>query len=142
MSQKIVISGSASLKAEMREWFDYWEGKGIKVIAWPIPIADSDFDVEWPKIHQEFYNAIYETDILFVANAGKNGVHGYIGPNAFAEISFAVGLNLVRKRKIKIILQNMPTDGSSYGEALRLWINKGWMEIFYESDDMYSNEAI
>ena len=84
------------------------------------------------KIHDAYYNAIDGTDILFIANVGKNGVLGYVGPNAFAEISFAVGLNFVRKRKIRVILQNMPMDESSYGEALRIWIKNGWMEIFDE----------
>lgn len=141
MSKKIVISGSASLQEEMRKWVGFWEGKGADVTAWPVSIDESDFDIEWPKIHEKFYNSINEADILFVANMGKNGIRGYVGPNTFAEISFAVGLNFVRKRTIRIMLQKMPTDESSYGEALRLWIKTGWMEIFDESGDVYDNKA-
>jgi len=124
MSQKIVISGSASLQEEMKKRVRFWEEKGDQVLAWPVPI------------HDAFYNAINGTDILFIANVGKNDVLGYVGPNAFAEISFAVGLNFVRKRKIRIILLNMPMDESSYGEALRLWIKNGWMEIFDEKSGL------
>ncbi|MEI7749972.1 MAG: hypothetical protein WCJ25_03130 [Candidatus Moraniibacteriota bacterium] len=137
MSKKnIVISGSASLQKEMLNWVKFWEEKDAEVLAWPVKIEEVDFDVEWPKVHDIFYKAIDKTDFLFVANAGKNGIEGYVGPNTFAEISFAVGLNFIRKRKIRVILQNMPMDESSYGEVLRLWIKNGWMEIFDEKSGL------
>lgn len=138
----VVISGSASLQDDMKKWVAFWIEQGAGVLAWPIPISDEEFDVEWPTIHAKFYNAIYGADILFVANVGKNGIPGYVGPNAFAEISFAVGLNFVRKRKIRIILLSLPMDGSSHGEVLRLWVQNGWMEIFGESSNMCGNNAI
>lgn len=131
----VVISGSASLQDDMKKWVGYWEEQGTDVLDWPIPIPDDEFDVEWPKIHEKFYNALYEADILFVANVGKNGISGYVGPNTFAEISFAVGLNFVRTRKIRVILFSLPTDESPYGEALRLWIQNGWLEIFEQEVD-------
>lgn len=129
----VVISGSASLQEEMKKWVAYWNGRGVDVLAWPDPIAEESFEAEWSEVHRKFYEALYDTDILFVANVGKGGINGYIGPNVFAEIAFAVGLNFVREKKIRVILINTPSEESRDAEALRLWMHSGWMELFDDS---------
>ena len=129
-----VISGSASLQGEMEKWRTYWEERKFDVLAWPIPIPAESFAKEWPEVHRKFYEALYQTDIVFVANEAKNGIAGYVGPNVFAEISFAVGLSLVRKKEIRILLLHVPLDPSPYGEALRSWMENGWVEIFQKDE--------
>ncbi|NTV55438.1 MAG: hypothetical protein HGA16_02980 [Candidatus Moranbacteria bacterium] len=80
-------------------------------------------------MHTDFYRAIADADILLIANGTKNGIEGYVGPSVFVEVSFAMGLNFVRKRKIGIKFLNPPTDDSPIAEALRLWIGYGWAEV-------------
>lgn len=128
---KVVISGSASLQNEILKWVTFWE-KEHEVIAHPVPIEKKDFEKEWPKVHESFYKALNDADVLFIANERKNDIDGYIGPNVFAEVSFAVGLNFVRKRKINILFLSVPTEQSSFSEALRLWMKYGWLELFDE----------
>jgi hypothetical protein len=127
--EKVVISGSASLQEELKKWVRYWEKRNAEILAWPVLVSEERFEKEYPRVHSDFYRAIAASDILFVANEPKNGIGGYVGPSVFAEVSFAIGLNFVRKRKIGITFLNPPADDSPSSEALRLWIGYGWAEI-------------
>lgn len=127
--EKVVISGSASLQEELKKWVRYWEKRNAEILAWPVPVSEEYFEKEYPQVHADFYHAIADSDILFVANEPKNGIEGYVGPSVFAEVSFALGLNFVRERKIGVVFLNPPADDSPFSEALRLWIDYGWAEI-------------
>lgn len=60
-------------------------------------------------------------DILLVLNYDKDGKKHYIGGNTFAEIVYAVALNLCHGRQIAIYTVNpLPTD-VPYHEELRAW---------------------
>jgi len=84
----------------------------------------------WPDVHKYFYRTISKTDILFIANADKNNIPGYIGVGVFAEISFAAGLNFIRKKKIQILLSKMPSSKSVFHEDVKRWLGLGWLEKF------------
>ena len=130
MSKNLVISGSSSLTKEMGRWLAYWQDKGYEVIDWPIQIKKAEFNKKWPQVHKKFYQSIEKTNVLFIANEDKNGMNGYIGPGVFAEISFSIGLNLTRKKQIKILLYKLPSKKLFYYKDLSLWIKMGWLEIY------------
>lgn len=134
-TKAVVISGSASLSEEMKKWFFYWQKKGYRVIDWPVPIKAREFGKKWPVIYKKFYNSLKKTDIHFVANEDKNGIKGYVGAGVFAEISFSVGLNLIRKTPIKILLYKMPSKKLFYYKDLSLWIKMGWLKVYCKQDE-------
>lgn len=138
----LVISGSSSLPAEMEKWFLFWKSRGYTILNWPKPIAQKKFLKSWPAIHKKFYAALEKTDIHFVANENKNGQKGYIGNGVFAEISFSAGLNLVRKKKINIILIKKPDPINKFSRDLRLWHKMGWLSFMDSKINKPSGVAI
>ncbi len=133
--KSIVISGSASLQPQMKKWVSFWKSRGYKILDWPQPIPQKEFFEKWPKIHKKFYKALETTDIHFIANENKNGERGYIGNGAFAEISFSAGLNLVRKKKIEIILQQKLSSKNRFSRDIEIWGKTGWLRYFNPAQD-------
>ncbi len=133
--KSIVISGSASLQPQMKKWVSFWKSRSYKVLNWPQPISKNEFLKEWPKIHNKFYKALETTDILFVANENKNGQQGYVGNGTFAEISFSAGLNLIRKKKIEIILQQKASSKNQFSHDIEIWEKMGWLRYFNPDQD-------
>ncbi len=129
-TQKIVISGSASLEKEMKYWLEYWKKEGLEVLDWSNPINDNAFMDEWPHVHKNFYINLTKTDTHFIANEDKNGEKGYIGPGVFAEIAFSVGLNLSQGKNIKVILNQLPSQTNKFYNDLKLWLDLGWIELY------------
>jgi len=127
---KVVISGSASLKKETNKWLKFFQNKKFNILAYPNPIKPENFLLDFPSVHKEFYQALNNTDILFVANEYKNETDGYIGPAVFAEISFVMGLKLSGKRDVRIILNKKPVPENCFYEDICLWLDNGWLEIF------------
>ena len=125
----MVISGSSSLKEEMRGWRERCEEAGFQILDWPAPMKEGDFDDVFPEMHKSFYEAIGKADILFVPNETKEGREAYIGAGVFAEISFAMGLNFVREEKMEIIILNRPKEGSNFHEDIIRWEKYGWLRI-------------
>lgn len=126
----LVISGSASLNKKMEKWFCYWKNSGYEIIDWPVSIEKERFYKKWPAVHRNFYKALGKTEVHFIANEDKNGIKGYIGPGVFAEISFAVGLNMARKKQIEILLYKLPSKKLFYYSDLKLWIKMGWIKVW------------
>lgn len=127
---KVVIAGSAKLQDEMRKWFEYWNGlPGHEVTAHPKVIPPEDFDALYPDVHKEFFAAITEADVLFVANERKGDVDGYIGPETFAELAFGLAQRLVYGKDIKLILARMPSPEVPCHDEIVLWRRLGWVEI-------------
>jgi hypothetical protein len=129
MIKTVVISASASQKSAIENWVKYFKDKDYKVINHPIQIENKNFANVYPKIHKKFYNSLSKTDIHFISNEDKNGVVGYIGTGTFAELSFTVGLNFIRKKKIKIIVQKIPDKKSNYYEDIKSWEKLGWINF-------------
>lgn len=129
-TKKIVISGSASLDKKMKDWVCYWQSIGHEIIDWPVSIKKDSFYKKWPTVHKNFYKALEKTEVHFIANEDKNGIKGYIGPGVFAEISFAVGLNMTRKKQIEILLYKLPSKKLFYYSDLKLWIKMGWIKVW------------
>ncbi len=69
---KVVIAGSASLQAEMKKWFKYWNNQEFcSVLNYPQIIPVNQFDELYPEVHKRFFQDINQADILFVANENK-----------------------------------------------------------------------
>lgn len=129
MTKKVVISGSASLHKNINEWVKYWSSKkNYSVLDYSRIIPKENFNTLYPNIHKNFFKNITKTDILFIANEKKSGIKGYIGAETFAELCFGVIQKLIYKKKIKIILANMPSKKVSCYDEIILWNKLGWID--------------
>ena len=84
----------------------------------------------YAKGHKRHYQKITESDIVFVLNLEKRGIKNYIGPSVFAEIAFAIGLNLALRKNIKIYCLNQLPKNLPYSPELELWKNAGWIRFW------------
>lgn len=125
--KKVVICSSVSLYKEIKEWKEKLEKDGYNVTKYPETV---EIDIElrnYENIHKEHYKKIVESDILLVLNIEKDEIPGYIGPSVFAEIAFAIGLNITLGKQIRIYyVENLPKN-LSYSEELGLWDKLGWI---------------
>ena len=76
---------------------------------------------------------IAETDIILALNIDKNNIPNYIGPSVFAEIAYAIGLNIALEKNIQIYLINDLPDKSPYLEELKLWKSLEWIKIWEDN---------
>lgn len=130
VSKKIVISASASQTEAIEKWIKYWGGEGCEIANYPIGISEEDFVDIYPKVHKDFYRSLFECDIHFIANEDKNGIVGYIGAGVFAELSFSLGLNFSRDKKIDICILKIPDTKSFFCEDIKRWVDLGWVKLF------------
>lgn len=128
--KKIVICASASFETEIVNWKSKLEKKGFEIIKYPTKIK-GDLSKGYEKEFSEHYDSITKTDILLALNLDKKGITGYIGSGVFAEMAFAIGLNRVFHKNIKVCyLNTFPEEGLPYGDELKLWKELGWIEPF------------
>ncbi|MFA6588698.1 MAG: hypothetical protein WCT08_06600 [Patescibacteria group bacterium] len=125
--KKVVISASTSFYKEAIDWKENLENKGYKVLAYPK--FNNKVGLNYKKLHSNFYKAITKTDEVFVLNLKKSGVSNYIGPSVFAEIAFAIGLNLTLYKHIKILCLNPIPKGLPYSEELIKWQKLSWIKV-------------
>lgn len=130
---KVVIAASASLQKEIAKWIEYWNGQPeCAVLDYPKPIALADFDQLYPEIHKNFFEAVTQADILFIANEQKNGVSGYVGAETFAELAFGVAQKLVYGKNLKIILAHQLNPSAVGYEEIIRWLKLGWIDQILE----------
>jgi hypothetical protein len=138
----VVVAGSASLPEANEKWVEYWNRQdGCVVTNYPKPIPEERFREEYPSVHKEYFQSLKEADVLFVANEEKRGIPGYIGAEVFAEIVFAIALNLVDGKNVKVILANMPSDKVQSYEEIQLWLDLGWVTIHQPSENYISHSV-
>lgn len=129
---KLVICASASFESEIVEWKNRLETSGFEVIKYPAKIK-GNFIVNYDKEFSEHYEAISRADVVLALNLEKKGVHGYIGAGVFAEMAFAVGLNRVMGKQIRVCFLNpIPSATLPYSDELKLWQALGWIVLFDE----------
>lgn len=152
--KKLVISGSARLYERALYWRGYFEGRGYEVIDWTRPIfegedflaeerpapglplgkilrpTDATYADELTKCFQQFYKHLDQTDSLFLMNEDQNGIEGYIGPNAFAELMYAITGNLNRGRKVDIQILKMPSKEQRCYEDVKFWLDQDLLKIY------------
>lgn len=128
--KNVVIAGSVSLPTAVEKWVRYWsEQNGHLVTNYPKPVSETRFLEEYPQVHKDFFASLRNADILFVANEEKHGIPGYIGAEVFAEIAFAVALNLIADKHIEIILAQKPAEQVQAYEEIQLWSRLGWIHF-------------
>ena len=152
--KKLVISGSSKLYERALYWRGYFEGRGYDVIDWPRPIfenddplaetppapglplgrlihqGDSSYAERMTKLYQQFYRHLDQTDTFFLMNEDKNGVEGYIGPGAIAELTYVIIGNLNRGRKVDIQILKMPSKEQKCYDEVKFWLDQDWIKIY------------
>lgn len=133
MEQKVVISGSGSLKNELKQWKGHFESRNYEVIAFPEPWDNSEsHDSRLEGLYVDFYNAIDKCDVFFLMNEDKKGISGYIGANATAELIYATVQKLRSRNDMKIYIAKLPAQQVSMSEEIYSFLRLGWVEV-YES---------
>lgn len=127
--KKIVISGSSSLRDKIDCWLERL-GKNYEILDYPRHIDTEKLISEMPETYKRFYNSIENTDVLFVMNEDKNGIEGYIGASAIAELTYAVIQNLIHNKNIEIYILNMPSKDVPSYEEVKLWLDLGWIKVW------------
>lgn len=128
--KKIVISGSSKLQDKVNYWLDYFKNKDYEILDYPKIIEQDNYIKELPKVYKYFYTALENTDVYFLMNEEKNGIKGYIGASSIAELTYAVILNLIHNKNIKIYILNMPSEDVSSYDEVKFWLDMGWIHIF------------
>jgi len=132
---KIVLCGSMKFVEQMKEWKDKLESKGYKVYTPTLfdfhKVRDEDGNLEeFENIKRRetknHFEKVKMADILLILNYDKDGKINYIGGNTFAEISYAIALNLCHGKNIKIYTINPLPQNSHYFEELSAWGIKQW----------------
>ncbi|MBU1092782.1 hypothetical protein KJ836_03905 [Patescibacteria group bacterium] len=130
--KKVVICASAVFYQEAQEWKYRLESMGYEVIRIIQSISENDID-QYQKIHREHYAKMAECDMVFALNLEKRGISGYIGSSVFAEIAFAIGLNLVFNKNIQILYLNPIPNNLPCSDELTKWQKLGWIKQFQPS---------
>lgn len=102
--KKVVIAGSAKLQTEVNKWRKFFESKNYEILDYPRAIEESKFMELYPNIHIEFLENITKTDMLFIMNEDKNGKHGYIGYETYAELLFGLSQKLIYNKNIELVI--------------------------------------
>ena len=130
--KKVVISGSSKLQDKVNYWLKHFEDKDYEILDYPKLIEQDNYEKELPKVYEDFYTALENTDVFFLMNEEKKGIKGYIGASAIAELTYVVILNLIHNKNIEIYILNMPSEEvSSYGEV-KFWLDMGWIKLYKE----------
>ena len=132
--KKIVISGSSSLQDSIKYWVRYFTDINYEILDYPKLIKKDEYIEKLPIIYKDFYESLEKTDIFFLMNEEKNGIKGYIGASAIAELTYVIMLNLIHNKNIDIYILNMPSkDVSSYDEV-KFWFDIGWIKIYNKEE--------
>lgn len=133
--KKIVISGSSKLQDKVNYWLDYFKNKNYEIIDYPKFIEDENYEKELPKVYKDFYTALENTNVFFLMNEEKNGIKGYIGASAIAELTYVVILNLIHNKNIDIYILNMPSQEVSSYDEVKFWLDMGWIKLFDKENE-------
>ena len=132
--KKVVIAGSAKLQKEINKWLKIFESKNYEILDYPRKIEQERFIELYPSIHKTFFECITKTDMLFIMNEDKNGKYGYIGAEAFAELTFGLAQKLVYNKEIELIILKMPSQDVQCYEEIDLWLKLGWIKLFKDDN--------
>lgn len=129
--KKLIIAGSSKLQDRINYWHGYFEGQGYEVIDYPSPVPfDTDHASEITDVYTSFYQNLDRADVFFLMNEDKDGIGGYIGPSAIAEVTYAIISNLNHGKKIEINLLQMPSAEQNCYEEVNFWLSQDWVKIY------------
>jgi len=127
--KKIVICASAIFYQEAQAWKSKLEQQGYEVIRTIQKIDGGNLE-QYRITHSEHYSKIADCDTVFVLNLEKHGRDGYVGPSVFAEIAFAIGLNVALNKNIEIFYLKQWPDDLPYSDELDKWQKLGWLQLW------------
>lgn len=130
--KKLVISGSSKLQDKVNYWLKYFKDKNYEILDYPKLIEQDNYEKELPKVYEDFYTALENTDVFFLMNEEKKGIKGYIGASAIAELTYVVILNLIHNKNIEIYILNMPSEEVSSYDEVKFWLDMGWIKLYKE----------
>lgn len=130
--KKVVISGSSKLQDKVNYWLKHFEDKDYEILDYPKLIEQDNYEKELPKVYEDFYTALENTDVFFIMNEEKKGIKGYIGASAIAELTYVVILNLIHNKNIEIYILNMPSEEVSSYDEVKFWLDMGWIKLYKE----------
>ncbi len=129
--KKLVIAGSSKLQERAAYWRGYFEGRGYDVIDFPSSVStEGDYAENLTDIYTSFYQNLDRADAFFLMNEDKDDIGGYIGPSAFAELSYVIIGNLNRGKKIDIDILQMPSTEQTCYEEIKFWLDQGWINVY------------
>lgn len=129
--KKLVIAGSSKLQERAAYWRGYFEGRGYDVIDFPSAVStEGDYAENLTDIYTSFYQNLDRADAFFLMNEDKDDIGGYIGPSAFAELSYVIIGNLNRGKKTDIDILQMPSSEQKCYEEIKFWLDQGWINIY------------
>ncbi len=129
--KKLVIAGSSKLQERAAYWRGYFEGRGYDVIDFPSAVStEGDYAENLTDIYTSFYQNLDRADAFFLMNEDKDDIGGYIGPSAFAELSYVLIGNLNRGKKTDINMLQMPSSEQTCYEEIKFWLDQGWINIY------------
>jgi len=153
--KKLVISGSSKLHERALYWRGYFEGRGYDVIDWPAPVSleeetldepqtapglslgrwlkpgDSDYAERLTNLYKRFYKNLDQADTFFLMNEDKDGIEGYIGASAIAELTYVVIGNLNRGKKTEIYILKLPSKSQNCYDEVKFWLDQDWLKIYH-----------
>lgn len=133
--KKIVISGSSKLQDKVNYWIKHFEEKDYEILDYPKLIEQENYEKELPKVYEDFYTALENTDVFFLMNEEKKGIKGYIGASAIAELTYVVILNLIHHKNIEIYILNIPSEEVSSYDEVKFWLDMGWIKLFDKENE-------
>lgn len=134
MKPKLVLSGSMSQQDAISHWRQHFTNNGYDIIAYPNGEDDtSNFNEHLTKVYSDYYKAIEECDVFFLANEDRKGIKGYIGANCTAELLYAVVQNLIHGKSIKIYIFKIPSKDVFAHDEVMNFLKNGWIELYNPS---------
>ena len=130
--KKIVISGSSKLQDKVNYWMEHFKNKDYEILNYPKLTQPEDYMTSLPIVYKDFYTDLENTDIFFLMNEEKNGIKGYIGASAIAELTYVVILNLIHNKNIEIYILNMPSPEVQSYDEVKFWLDIGWIKLYKE----------
>lgn len=86
----------------------------------------------YPNVHTEFLDNITKADMLFIMNEDKNGIVGYIGYEAYAELLFGLSQKVIYNKDIELVILKKPSTDVGCYEEIDLWLKLGWIKLYKE----------
>ena len=129
--RKIVIAGSRKTYKEAQIIKEKLEQFGYEVIDYPKNI-DHSKELEYKVAYEKFYEKLKQSDDFLLLNIDKNGIKGYIGYEAFAELSFMIANSIVDKKESKIFIYQIPSEKLDCYDEITLFLKLGYIKIFDE----------
>lgn len=120
-----------SQQGAISHWRQHFTNNGYDIIAYPNSKDNaSNFNEHLTKVYSDYYKAIEECDVFFLANEDRKDVEGYIGANCTAELLYAVIQNLIHGKSIEIYIVKIPSKDVFAHDEVMHFLEAGWIKLY------------